>query len=263
MNKSKTVYLGSIPYDQTEQQILDLCENIGPVKKLKMMFDPMTGKSKGYAFIEFQDYQSSLSAIRNLNGLSFGNRTLKCGYSSQQQQELNEEENDGMNISNDTEDNNNKYDNLPGGIDVNINMTTPAMTISSIISKHSKEEQLDLLRTIKEWIAKTEDKEYCYALIREYPQLSFVIAELLLSNGLSNVDELMNLAPANENDNTMSNNKDTGNMKGEELSPEKMELIKQVMQMSDSDISVLPEDEKMALWELKQAINAGQIKIYE
>ena len=95
---SRVVYLGSIPYDQTEEQILDLCSNVGPVINLKMMFDPQTGRSKGYAFIEFRDLESSASAVRNLNGYQLGSRFLKCGYSSnsdisgvsqQQQQQYN------------------------------------------------------------------------------------------------------------------------------------------------------------------------------
>lgn len=73
---SKVIYIGSIPFDQTEEQIMgmfceifttfllesncllidgvsDIAKSIGPVVKLEMMFDKDTGRSKGYAFVEY------------------------------------------------------------------------------------------------------------------------------------------------------------------------------------------------------------------
>ncbi|AGO13876.1 AaceriAGR010Cp [[Ashbya] aceris (nom. inval.)] len=253
---SRTVYLGSIPYDQTEQQILDLCSNVGPVTGLKMMFDPQTGKSKGYAFIEFKDLATSSSAVRNLNGYALGNRTLKCGYTT------------GGGISEEYSLSNRgelsqvgglasqeelAYPNLPEGADVNINMTTPAMVISSELSKLSKPEQFNLLEKLQEM--SRNDREAFVALLKQCPQISFVVAELLLTNGISQIDDLTQLAVDQTNGNAPS--KDSTPQIGED-DMQKLELLKQVLQLTDAEIATLPEDERMSLWDLKQRAMKGE-----
>lgn len=271
---SRIVYLGSIPYDQTEQQILDLCSNVGPVINLKMMFDPQTGKSKGYAFIEFKDLESSASAIRNLNGYQLGSRFLKCGYSSNN--DISSLGGNGTNISNSNEgesnmngsdgnDGNNslRFLDLPTGIDVNINMTTPAMMISSEISKLDKKKQLEILKKFQSWSRKNSDLSK--TLFAEYPQLTYAIAELLLTNGICKVDDLTQLASNNDSDNSNKNNNiDQGDGTDNRLAddPEtrakQKDLLKQLLQLNDSEISILPDNEKMALWDLKQRAMKGE-----
>lgn len=262
---SRVVYLGSIPYDQTEEQILDLCSNVGPVTNLKMMFDPQTGKSKGYAFVEYKDLESSASAVRNLNGYQFGSRLLKCGYatgsdisvsdSTQQQQAQNQK----LNHQSFEESSYLKFPELPSGVDVNINMTTPAMMISCELAKKSPEQQLTLLKVFQGWTR--ENPEDAVELLRECPQLSFVIAELLLTNGISKVDDLTQLAVQNNdgaNPNREGNNPNDPTPVDPAVQNKQRELLRQVLQLSDSEISVLPDDEKMALWDLKQRAMRGE-----
>lgn len=285
---SRIVYLGSIPYDQTEQQILDLCSNVGPVMNMKMMFDSTTGKSKGYAFIEFKDLESSASAIRNLNGYQLGNRFLKCGYASNNDiSNSNSNINNNNNNANDNSNNNNsigsengdnstksmRFPNLPQGIDVNINMTTPAMMISSELSKYDKAKQLALLKKLQDLCK--EEPEWSLQLLNEYPQLTYVIAELLLTNGICQVDDLTQLAKpktdnTNSNNSTINGNSTDGNISKtneDKLSsdPEQLlrqkELLKQVLQLTDSDISILPDNEKSILWDLKQKMAKGEFGI--
>ncbi|AAS54499.1 AGR010Cp [Eremothecium gossypii ATCC 10895] len=253
---SRTVYLGSIPYDQTEQQILDLCSNVGPVTGLKMMFDPQTGKSKGYAFIEFKDLATSSSAVRNLNGYALGNRTLKCGYTtgggiSEEYSLSNRGELSQVGGMGPQEEL--AYPNLPEGADVNINMTTPAMVISSELSKLSKPEQFNLLEKLQEM--SRNDREAFVALLKQCPQISFVVAELLLTNGISQIDDLTQLAVDQTNGSAAS--KDSTPQVGED-DMQKLELLKQVLQLTDAEIATLPEDERMSLWDLKQRAMKGE-----
>ncbi|SCW00963.1 LAFE_0D02014g1_1 [Lachancea fermentati] len=242
---SRIVYLGSIPYDQTEEQILDLCRNVGPVVNLKMMFDPQTGKSKGYAFIEYRDLDSSASAVRNLNGYQLGNRLLKCGYYG------------GGDMGNSagsggTEEEKESFPGLPQGVDVNINMTTPAMMISSELSKRSKQEQLQLLKTLQDMAR--DNSEQFTSLLEQCPQLSFVVAELLLTNGISTVDDLTQLA-VQHNPSSATPSQDP------KIQEQQRDLLRQVLQLADSEIAVLPDDEKMSLWDLKQRAMRGEFGV--
>ncbi|AQZ10304.1 RNA15 (YGL044C) [Zygosaccharomyces parabailii] len=245
---SRVVYLGSIPYDQTEEQILDLCSNVGPITNLKMMFDPQTGKSKGYAFVEYKDLESSASAVRNLNGYQFGSRLLKCGYATGNDMESHEP-------NNNDDSSNLKFSRLPAGVDVNINMTTPAMMISSELAKKGPNEQLSLLRVLQDWTRK--NPEDAVELLRGCPQLSFVIAELLLTNGISNVDDLTQLA-VQRNDTPEGGASASEGVQDPGIQTRQRELLRQVLQLSDSEIAVLPDDEKMSLWDLKQRATRGE-----
>lgn len=250
---SRVVYIGSIPYDQTEEQILDLCRNVGPVSNLKMMFDPQTGKSKGYAFVEYKDLESSASAVRNLNGYQFGSRLLKCGYATGTDIENNENNN---NNNNNMEDSTSlKFARLPAGVDVNINMTTPAMMISSELAKRNGDAQLGLLRNLQEWTRK--NPEDAVDLLRECPQLSFVIAEILLTNGISNVDDLTQLA-VQRNETPEAGGPGADIPQDPTIQNRQRELLRQVLQLSDGEIAVLPDDEKMSLWDLKQRATRGE-----
>ena len=42
----------------------------------------LTGRPKGYAFIEYADPNTALSAIRNLDGVDFNGRNLRVSYSN-------------------------------------------------------------------------------------------------------------------------------------------------------------------------------------
>ena len=79
--QSNTVFVGNLPYDTSEQQLIELFSSVGPVNKLRMMTDKETGKPKGYGFIEYHDHLTAMSAIRNLNGTEYRGRAIKVDYS--------------------------------------------------------------------------------------------------------------------------------------------------------------------------------------
>lgn len=77
----RVIYVGSIPYDQTEEQILDIFRSVGPVVNFRLVFDKDSGKSKGFGFVEYHDAETAASAVRNLNNYPIGARNLKVDFS--------------------------------------------------------------------------------------------------------------------------------------------------------------------------------------
>ncbi|XP_077297661.1 cleavage stimulation factor subunit 2 CstF64 [Arctopsyche grandis] len=78
MDKSmRSVFVGNIPYEATEEKLKDIFSEVGPVLSFKLVFDRESGKPKGYGFCEYKDQETALSAMRNLNGFEIGGRSLR------------------------------------------------------------------------------------------------------------------------------------------------------------------------------------------
>lgn len=77
---SRSVFVGNIPYEATEEQLQEIFSQVGPVMSFRLVFDRDTGKPKGYGFVEYRDSQTALSAMRNLNGYEIHARALRVYF---------------------------------------------------------------------------------------------------------------------------------------------------------------------------------------
>ena len=73
----RSVFVGNIPYDATEEKLKDIFNEVGPVQSFRLVYDRETGKPKGYGFCEYKDAETAHSAIRNLNNYELGGRNLR------------------------------------------------------------------------------------------------------------------------------------------------------------------------------------------
>ncbi|CAL9763455.1 unnamed protein product [Musa acuminata subsp. burmannicoides] len=79
-SQHRCVFVGNIPYDATEDQLKQLCEEVGPVVSFRLVYDRETGKPKGYGFCEYKDEETALSARRNLQGYEINGRQLRVDF---------------------------------------------------------------------------------------------------------------------------------------------------------------------------------------
>ncbi len=70
------LYVGSLPYSTTEQQLSDLFAQHGSVQSAKVITDRFTGQSRGFGFVEMATDEEAQKAITALNGTDLGGRTL-------------------------------------------------------------------------------------------------------------------------------------------------------------------------------------------
>ncbi len=70
------IYVGSLPYRATDQDLADLFGRIGQVVSATVIIDRDTGRSKGFGFVEMSNDQEARTAIDQLNGTTFGDRTI-------------------------------------------------------------------------------------------------------------------------------------------------------------------------------------------
>ena len=76
MNCYNTLFVGRLAYEVTERKLLREFEVFGPVKDLKLIKDRQTGKSRGYAFIEFENEDDMKRAYRAADGNKLEGRAI-------------------------------------------------------------------------------------------------------------------------------------------------------------------------------------------
>lgn len=73
---AKKLFVGSIPWSTTSDDLRDLFSQAGTVSSADIMMDKMTGRSRGFGFVEFENDAEAESAIDMLNGKDFNGRPL-------------------------------------------------------------------------------------------------------------------------------------------------------------------------------------------
>ncbi len=79
------LYVGGLPYQTNEQDLLDLFGQVGNVVEATVITDRDTGRSKGFGFVEMGDDQSGHAAVDRLNGTLLGNRTITVNEARERQ----------------------------------------------------------------------------------------------------------------------------------------------------------------------------------
>lgn len=72
----KSIYVGNLSFNSTEQGLRGLFEQYGTVLSARIMTDRETGRSRGFGFVEMESADSE-AAIQALNGAMFEGRALK------------------------------------------------------------------------------------------------------------------------------------------------------------------------------------------
>ncbi|KAK5584028.1 hypothetical protein RB653_005635 [Dictyostelium firmibasis] len=62
---SKSVFVGNIPYEANEKDLIEIFSSVGKVTSFRLLEDKDSKKSKGYGFCEYENVDNALSAIRN------------------------------------------------------------------------------------------------------------------------------------------------------------------------------------------------------
>lgn len=76
------IFVGNLAFNTTEEQLHQVFSEVGRVIKVRMVTDQETGKPRGFAFVEFQDPQAALSAIRNMNDYELNGRRVRVNFSN-------------------------------------------------------------------------------------------------------------------------------------------------------------------------------------
>ena len=70
------LYVGNLAYSTTEESLRARFAEFGNVASAMVVIDRMSGRSRGFGFVEFQDDNEARNAISALSGSEYGGRAL-------------------------------------------------------------------------------------------------------------------------------------------------------------------------------------------
>ncbi|KAL0212016.1 hypothetical protein RCL1_005642 [Eukaryota sp. TZLM3-RCL] len=145
----KTVFVGNIAFEASEDEVKQIFSSAGDVIKFNLVRDHETGKPKGYGFVEYHNEASALLAMRTLNGRELRGRNLRVSYADADK---------------------------PDEVTVKADGTvTSAETLN-------KEKVTDMLSHLKELAV--SDRNLFKSYLQENPKLAYAIITGLYSQGL-------------------------------------------------------------------------------
>src|ERR1041384_1672769 len=74
---STKLYVGNLAFQTTSEELQSLFAQAGTVESASVVEDRMTGRSRGFAFVEMSTPAEDAAAIEQMNGKEGGRRALK------------------------------------------------------------------------------------------------------------------------------------------------------------------------------------------
>ena len=75
MNQNR-LFVGNLSYQTMENDLQDYFSQAGVVTSVNLMLDKVTGKSRGFAFVEFATAEEANKAVEQFHNKEFQGRTL-------------------------------------------------------------------------------------------------------------------------------------------------------------------------------------------
>ncbi|HUG43475.1 MAG TPA: RNA-binding protein [Acidobacteriota bacterium] len=72
----KKLYVGGLPFSISDTQLEELFSGYGTVESARVITDRMTGRSRGFGFVEMSSQEEAEASIQGLNGTQLEGRTL-------------------------------------------------------------------------------------------------------------------------------------------------------------------------------------------
>lgn len=72
----KTLFVSRLSYETTEAKLKKDFEQFGPIKRLRLVHDTVSGKPRGYAFLEFEHERDMKTAYKQADGKKIDGRRV-------------------------------------------------------------------------------------------------------------------------------------------------------------------------------------------
>jgi len=79
------LYFGNLSYDTTDESLNKACTEFGTVVSATVIKDRMSGRSKGFGFVEMSTEEEAKKVIDAMNGKDFEGRNIKVNEARPQE----------------------------------------------------------------------------------------------------------------------------------------------------------------------------------
>ncbi|KAM0953582.1 putative RNA recognition motif domain, nucleotide-binding alpha-beta plait domain superfamily [Dioscorea sansibarensis] len=76
------LFVGGLSYDTNDSVLKDTFTKFGEVIEAKVICDRISGKSKGFGFIQFSSESDAMAALHKMNGQSLEGRIIRVHYAN-------------------------------------------------------------------------------------------------------------------------------------------------------------------------------------
>lgn len=76
MSNPTRLFVGNLSYQTAENDLQDYFAQAGTVTSVNLMMDKLTGKSRGFAFVEFASAEEASKAVEEFHNKEFQGRSL-------------------------------------------------------------------------------------------------------------------------------------------------------------------------------------------
>lgn len=73
---AKKLFIGSLPYATTSDQLREIFAKVGQVAEANVVMDKMSGRSRGFGFVEMATDEDAKKAVDSLNGTEVDGRKI-------------------------------------------------------------------------------------------------------------------------------------------------------------------------------------------
>ncbi|XKL63231.1 hypothetical protein PGB90_005595 [Kerria lacca] len=160
----RSVFVGNIPYEVSEEKLKDIFSEVGPVLSFKLVFDRDSGKPKGYGFCEYKDQETALSAMRNLNNYEIAGRNLRVDNACTEKSRL-----EMQSLMQSTQ-----IESTYGEI---VSPEKAPEVISKVIASLPPEEMYELMKQMKQCVQNNPSESR--QLLLQNPQLTYALLHIM------------------------------------------------------------------------------------
>lgn len=73
---AKKLFVGGLSYETTEDSLKEVFQEAGTVESVSVIIDKMSGRSKGFGFVEMSTEEEAQKAVETLNGKEIDGRAV-------------------------------------------------------------------------------------------------------------------------------------------------------------------------------------------
>lgn len=77
---SGRLYAGNLPFSMTPSQLKDVFSQAGSVENVEVVYDRVTDRSRGFAFVTMSSFEAANAAIQMFDGAQLGGRSVKVNF---------------------------------------------------------------------------------------------------------------------------------------------------------------------------------------